>query len=93
MTQKKFAFTNRNLHALAAHDPKSPSKATEYSDATVAGLKMIVGTGSTNAPWHFENEQGQLVGMDITMGRILANTPNVERVADKRGAGLFRLRR
>ena len=34
--------------------------------------KLIVGTGSTNAPWHFENEQGQLVGMDITMGRILA---------------------
>jgi polar amino acid transport system substrate-binding protein len=34
--------------------------------------KVIVGTGSTNAPWHFENEQGQLVGMDITMGRILA---------------------
>jgi polar amino acid transport system substrate-binding protein len=34
--------------------------------------KLLVGTGSTNAPWHFENEQGQLVGMDITMGRILA---------------------
>jgi polar amino acid transport system substrate-binding protein len=34
--------------------------------------KLIVGTGSTNAPWHFENEQGQLVGMDITMGHILA---------------------
>lgn len=34
--------------------------------------KLLVGTGSTNAPWHFENEAGQLVGMDITMGRILA---------------------
>jgi polar amino acid transport system substrate-binding protein len=33
---------------------------------------LIVGTGSTNAPWHFENEAGELVGMDITMGRILA---------------------
>lgn len=31
-----------------------------------------VGTGSTNAPWHFEDEQGNLVGMDITMARILA---------------------
>lgn len=31
-----------------------------------------VGTGSTNAPWHFEDESGELVGMDITMGRILA---------------------
>jgi len=33
---------------------------------------LIVGTGSTNAPWHFENDAGELVGMDITMARILA---------------------
>lgn len=33
---------------------------------------ILVGTGSTNAPWHFENDAGELVGMDITMGRILA---------------------
>ena len=32
---------------------------------------LIVGTGSTNAPWHFEDEQGKLVGMDIAMARIL----------------------
>ena len=34
--------------------------------------RLIVGTGSTNAPWHFEDDKGQLVGMDIAMGRILA---------------------
>ena len=34
--------------------------------------KVLVGTGSTNAPWHFEDEGGNLVGMDITMARILA---------------------
>jgi polar amino acid transport system substrate-binding protein len=33
---------------------------------------VIVGTGSTNPPWHFEDENGALVGMDIEMGRILA---------------------
>ena len=33
---------------------------------------LIVGTGSTNAPWHFEDEQGKLVGMDIAMAQILA---------------------
>jgi len=33
---------------------------------------LIVGTGSTNAPWHFEDEKGELVGMDIAMGQILA---------------------
>ncbi len=34
--------------------------------------KLIVGTGSTNAPWHFEDEKGQLVGMDIAMAHILS---------------------
>src|ERR1044071_8950894 len=34
--------------------------------------KVIVGTGSTNAPWHFEDAAGKLVGMDITMAHILA---------------------
>lgn len=34
--------------------------------------KLIVGTGSTNAPWHFEDEKGRLAGMDIAMAEILA---------------------
>ncbi|MFL5335343.1 MAG: transporter substrate-binding domain-containing protein [Geminicoccaceae bacterium] len=34
--------------------------------------RLIVGTGSTNAPWHFEDESGALVGMDIAMAQILA---------------------
>ncbi|QEN86790.1 transporter substrate-binding domain-containing protein [Labrys sp. KNU-23] len=33
---------------------------------------LIVGTGSTNAPWHFEDEKGELTGMDIAMAKILA---------------------
>jgi len=33
---------------------------------------VIVGTGSTNPPWHFEDEQGNLIGFDIEMGRLLA---------------------
>ena len=34
--------------------------------------KLLVGTGSTNAPWHFEDDKGQLTGMDITMARVMA---------------------
>src|SRR5215467_7036885 len=34
--------------------------------------KLIVGSGSTNAPWHFEDDKGQLAGMDITMAKIMA---------------------
>ncbi|HXF18756.1 MAG TPA: transporter substrate-binding domain-containing protein [Burkholderiales bacterium] len=33
---------------------------------------VIVGTGSTNPPWHFEDEKGDLQGFDIEMGRLLA---------------------
>lgn len=33
---------------------------------------LIVGTGSTNVPWHYKDEKGELVGFDIEMGRILA---------------------
>lgn len=33
---------------------------------------LIVGTGSTNPPWHFEDESGKLVGMDIDMARLIA---------------------
>lgn len=34
---------------------------------------LIVGTGSQNPPWHFEDTKGALQGMDISMGYILAN--------------------
>lgn len=34
--------------------------------------KLIMGTGSTNAPWHFMNQDGKLVGFDVDMGRIIA---------------------
>ena len=34
---------------------------------------LIVGTGSTNVPWHSIDENGEYQGFDIEMGRILAN--------------------
>jgi ABC-type amino acid transport substrate-binding protein len=33
---------------------------------------VIVGTGSTNPPWHFEDEKVDLQGFDIEMARLLA---------------------
>ncbi|MFZ6763151.1 MULTISPECIES: transporter substrate-binding domain-containing protein [Acetobacterales] len=36
--------------------------------------KLIVGTGSTNPPWHFNDASGQLVGMDIDLARLLAKS-------------------
>jgi polar amino acid transport system substrate-binding protein len=34
--------------------------------------KVVVGTGATNPPWHFEDDNGKLVGMDIDMAKALA---------------------
>jgi polar amino acid transport system substrate-binding protein len=34
--------------------------------------KLIVGTGATNPPWHFEDDNGKLVGMDIDMAKEIA---------------------
>jgi polar amino acid transport system substrate-binding protein len=33
---------------------------------------LIVGTGSTNPPWHFKDDAGTLVGYDVDMGHLLA---------------------
>lgn len=34
--------------------------------------KLVVGTGSGNPPWHFEDQAGNLEGFDITMASLLA---------------------
>lgn len=33
---------------------------------------LIMGTGSTNPPWHFIDENNQLSGFDVDMGRLVA---------------------
>src|SRR5690349_21090427 len=33
---------------------------------------LIVGSGSTNAPWHFKDESGNLVGFDIDVAKLIA---------------------
>ena len=35
---------------------------------------LIVGTGSTNAPWHFYDDNGKLAGFDVSMAKILAKS-------------------
>src|SRR5262245_65243063 len=68
------------LATLGASAASLLSPARAYAQAKSDSLlrtvldrgKLLVGTGSTNAPWHFEDDKGQLTGMDITMARILA---------------------
>jgi polar amino acid transport system substrate-binding protein len=68
-------FGAAGLAAAAAIGPReaaAQSAGTSQLRTALDRGNLIVGTGSTNAPWHFENDKGELVGMDIAMGRILA---------------------
>jgi polar amino acid transport system substrate-binding protein len=55
-------------HAARAQDA-GQSRLNEVLDRG----KLVVGTGSTNPPWHYEDENGQLVGFDIEMAKMLAH--------------------
>lgn len=92
MTQSKFVFTNRALAALPAHDPNSPSKSSEFSDATVAGLKLIVGTtGSKRFAFRYSTAGGRkryaplgtFPAIDVAEARRLAL--EMRAVADRGG--------
>ncbi|WP_163822864.1 transporter substrate-binding domain-containing protein, partial [Pseudomonas viridiflava] len=52
----------------------NPAIAAEGSklDAVLKRGNLVVGTGSTNAPWHFQGADGKLQGFDIDIGRIIA---------------------
>lgn len=58
--------------AIAPREAAAQAAGTSQLRTVLDRGTLIVGTGSTNAPWHFENDKGELVGMDIAMGRILA---------------------
>jgi polar amino acid transport system substrate-binding protein len=54
-------------HATLAQDPNQ----SRLSQVLERG-KLVVGTGSTNPPWHYEDADGQLIGFDIDMAKLLA---------------------
>ena len=43
--------------------------------------KLIVGTGSTNAPWHFKDASGKLVGFDVDIGPLFQTPEEAARQA------------
>jgi len=67
--------------ALAGMATKSFAADTQSTLQKVLSRgELIVGTGDSNPPWHFKDDQGKLVGFDIDIARILAkglfNDPN-----------------
>ena len=47
------------------------AQADKLSDVLARG-KLVVGTGSTNPPWHFRDEAGNLAGFDVDVAKIVA---------------------
>jgi polar amino acid transport system substrate-binding protein len=50
----------------------APALAQSKLDEVLARGHLIVGTGSTNAPWHFKGEGDVLQGFDIDIAKIVA---------------------
>ena len=57
--------------ALAAGLP-APASAQGKLEEVLARGRLLVGTGSTNPPWHFVDETGAIVGYDVDIARIVA---------------------
>ncbi|MCA1494391.1 transporter substrate-binding domain-containing protein [Sinorhizobium alkalisoli] len=57
--------------ALAAM-PAAAQQPSSKLDEVLSRGHLILGTGSTNAPWHFKSAEDKLQGFDVDMGRIIA---------------------
>lgn len=75
MKQRQIIWSVVAAAALVASSLVSASSANaatgKLGDILKRG-KLIVGTGTGNAPWHFKDASGQLVGFDIDISRMLA---------------------
>ncbi|KPU60644.1 bacterial extracellular solute-binding s, 3 family protein [Pseudomonas fluorescens] len=60
------------LFAASAAAMGAAQAADSKLDSVLARGKLIVGTGSTNAPWHFQGADGKLQGFDIDIARMVA---------------------
>jgi len=60
------------LTATAAIALSSAGAQAAKLDEVLSRGKLVVGTGSTNAPWHFKDAGDTLQGFDIDMAKIVA---------------------
>lgn len=60
------------LFAASASAVGIAQAADSKLDSVLKRGHLIVGTGSTNAPWHFQGADGKLQGFDIDIGRMVA---------------------
>jgi len=60
------------LNPLSVREARAQQASGSRLQTVLERGKVLVGTGSTNPPWHFEDADGTLIGMDIDMARLLA---------------------
>ena len=71
-TCQKLVRSARIAAAASACIGFSSAQAAGKLDEILARGYLIVGTGSTFAPWSFKDDSGSLVGFDIDIAKILA---------------------
>jgi polar amino acid transport system substrate-binding protein len=69
---KWHALTVGMAVALVLVGWSQPADAQDRLQQVLDRGKLIVGTGSLNPPWHFKDEQGNPVGFDVDIGKIIA---------------------
>jgi polar amino acid transport system substrate-binding protein len=67
----KFTLTGVVAALLMTAAP-AMAQTTSKLDEVLARGHLIVGTGSTNAPWHFKSDADVLQGFDIDIAKIVA---------------------
>ena len=70
MTNTRILAAAMAATALAVVAPAA-AQANKLDEVLARG-HLILGTGSTNAPWHFRGEDDTLQGFDVDMGRVIA---------------------
>ncbi|MFV0385380.1 transporter substrate-binding domain-containing protein [Paracoccus sp. (in: a-proteobacteria)] len=68
---RKVPFVAAAVMALAAA-PVMAQQATSKLQEVLDRGYLILGSGSTNPPWHFIDSENKLTGFDIDMGRLVA---------------------
>jgi polar amino acid transport system substrate-binding protein len=71
MKPVRFLFTVAASLALTMFSVAAAQADGKLQEVLARG-KLIVGTGSTNPPWGFQDKSGKLVGFDIDLARIIA---------------------
>src|SRR5262245_5904185 len=69
---RKSAVALAAFAALAVSSEAATAQEKGKLEEVLERGHLIVGTGSTNAPWHFKDEGGNLVGFDIDVAKLVA---------------------